>query len=88
MGSADCSASDGTITSYLNDIDAVNPDRTEKNGGPSAVIQGDGVEMRIGVPDPTPRDALDMANFLMWYGPAIDWSVEANRRFIIDGSGA
>jgi hypothetical protein len=28
-----------------------------------------------------------MANFMMWYGQAIDWSVEANRRFIIDASG-
>jgi len=87
MGSADCSDSLGKLTGYLNDVDALNPDRSSNGGGPGAVIAGDGVAMRIGLPDPTPRDPVDMANFLMWYGQAIDWSVEANRRFIIDAGG-
>lgn len=89
MGSADVSSNSGKIVAYLGDIDASGDEDhpTTNLGGPGAVIQGDGVPMRVGDSDPIPRGSFDMANFLMWYGSAIDWSVQANRRFIIDSNG-
>ncbi len=88
MVSANCSTNLGPVMHYLGDLNITNEGNGVTNeGGPSAVIQGNGVPIRIGTADPNGDQTLDMANLMIWYGTAIDWTVEANRRKIIDAGG-
>ncbi len=85
MWSADCSSDIGPLTAYLNDSEALG--FSHNLSAPASTIAGNGVPLWVGVADTLGDEAFDMANFLMWYGQVIDWSVEANRRFIVDASG-
>ncbi len=85
MWSADVSSDSGPLSAFLNDLDALG--FSHNLSAPASVVAGNGVPLWIGVSDPQGTDPADMANFLLWYGQAIDWSIEANRRFTIDASG-
>lgn len=84
MFSADVSSDSGPLTAALNDLDALG--FSHNVSAPASILPGNGLPLWIGLSDAS-GEPLDMANFLMWYGQAIDWSVEVNRRFIIDASG-
>ncbi len=88
MASADCSTNLGAVLSFLDDANISDEGHgTTNEGSPGAVIQGNGSPMHIGIADAGGNDPFDMANLLVWYGTAIDWTVEANRRKVIDADG-